>query len=66
MNKLTIQKRAQIIGMLVEGNSLHAVSRMADCSINTVTQSGFGTNQWRSLLNLTPPTDQSLCHLVRN
>ena len=38
MNKLSIQKRAQIIGMLVEGNSLRAVSRMADCSINTVTK----------------------------
>ena len=37
MNKLTIEKRAQIIGMLVEGNSLRAVTRMADCSINTVT-----------------------------
>lgn len=38
MNKLSIQKRAQIIGMLVEGNSLRSVSRMADCSINTVTK----------------------------
>ena len=38
MNKLSIAKRAQIIGMLVEGNSLRATSRMADCSINTVTK----------------------------
>jgi len=38
MNKLSIAKRAQIIGMLVEGNSMRAVSRMADCSINTVTK----------------------------
>jgi len=38
MNKLSIQKRAQIIGMLVEGNSLRSTSRMADCSINTVTK----------------------------
>jgi len=38
MNKLSTQKRAQIIGMLVEGNSMRAVSRMADCSINTVTK----------------------------
>lgn len=38
MNKLSVQKRAQIIGMLVEGNSLRATSRMADCSINTVTK----------------------------
>lgn len=38
MNKLSLQKRVKIIGMLVEGNSLRAASRMADCSINTVTK----------------------------
>jgi IS1 family transposase len=38
MNKLSIQKRAQIIGLLVEGNSMRATSRLADCSINTVTK----------------------------
>jgi IS1 family transposase len=38
MNKLSIQKRAQILGLLVEGNSLRAASRLADCSINTVTK----------------------------
>jgi IS1 family transposase len=38
MNKLPIQKRAQILGMLVEGMSLRATSRLADCSINTVTK----------------------------
>ncbi len=38
MNKLSTEKRARIIGMLVEGNSMRAVSRMADCSINTVTK----------------------------
>jgi transposase len=38
MNQLSIEKRTQIIGMLVEGNSMRAVSRMADCSINTVTK----------------------------
>lgn len=38
MNKLSIDKRARIVGMLVEGNSMRAVSRMADCSINTVTK----------------------------
>lgn len=36
MNKLSIQKRAQILGMLVEGNSLRATSRMADVAYNTV------------------------------
>lgn len=38
MNKLSIEKRAQILGLLVEGNSLRATSRLADCSINTVTK----------------------------
>jgi IS1 family transposase len=38
MNKLPIEKRAQILGLLVEGNSLRAASRLADCSINTVTK----------------------------
>lgn len=38
MNRLPNQKRAQILGMLVEGNSLRATSRLADVSINTVTK----------------------------
>lgn len=38
MNKLTLSKRAQILHMLVEGNSLRSTSRMADVSINTVTK----------------------------
>jgi IS1 family transposase len=38
MNKLPMEKRAQILGLLVEGNSLRAASRLADCSINTVTK----------------------------
>jgi IS1 family transposase len=38
MNRLTLGKRAQILGMLVEGNSLRATSRLADVSINTVTK----------------------------
>jgi IS1 family transposase len=38
MNRLTLEKRSQILGMLVEGNSLRATSRLADVSINTVTK----------------------------
>ena len=38
MNKLNIQKRAQILGLLVEGNSLRATTRLSGCSINTVTK----------------------------
>lgn len=38
MNKLTDEKREYIIKLLVEGNSLRAISRIADCSINTVTK----------------------------
>lgn len=38
MNVLPIAKRAQILGMLVEGNSMHSITRMVGCSINTVTK----------------------------
>jgi IS1 family transposase len=38
MNRLSTQDRARILGMLVEGNSLRATSRLADVSINTVTK----------------------------
>jgi IS1 family transposase len=38
MNRLPISKRVQILGLLVEGNSLRATSRLADVSINTVTK----------------------------
>jgi len=36
MNRLKIKQRAQILHMLVEGNSLRATARMADVSRNTV------------------------------
>lgn len=38
MNKLPIEKRAQILGLLVEGNSLRATQRLTGVSINTVTK----------------------------
>jgi len=38
MNKLSIEKRVQIINCLVEGNSLRSTSRLTGCSINTVTK----------------------------
>lgn len=38
MNKLPIEKRAQILALLVEGNSMRAVTRLVGCSINTVTK----------------------------
>lgn len=38
MNRLDTQKRAQILALLVEGNSLRATTRLADVSINTVTK----------------------------
>lgn len=38
MNRLSTDKRAAILGMLVEGNSLRATTRMAGCSINTVSK----------------------------
>lgn len=36
MNRLSLEKRKQIIQLLVEGNSLRSTSRVADVSINTV------------------------------
>lgn len=36
MNKLNTQKRAQILNMLVEGNSMRSTARMADVSVITV------------------------------
>src|SRR5882672_3543209 len=36
MNKLSTSKRAQIIGALVEGNSMRSVSRMTGVAFNTV------------------------------
>ena len=38
MNRMPLAKRAQILGLLVEGMSLRTISRVADCSINTVTK----------------------------
>lgn len=38
MNKLSTAKRAQIVGMMSEGNSLRAITRMTGASINTVTK----------------------------
>lgn len=38
VNRLPLARRAQTVGMLVEGNSLRATSRLADVSINTVTK----------------------------
>ena len=36
MNKLSSTKRAQILGMLVEGMSMRAITRITGVSINTV------------------------------
>jgi len=36
MNKLSSEKRAQIVAALVEGNSLRATARMCDVAFNTV------------------------------
>jgi IS1 family transposase len=38
MNRLSTEKRAAILGMLVEGSSMRATSRMAGVSINTVSK----------------------------
>src|SRR5437764_3483086 len=36
MNKLSAERRAQILGMMVEGNSIRAISRMTEASKNTI------------------------------
>ena len=36
MNKLSIERRAKIIGCLAEGNSIRATARMTDSAKNTV------------------------------
>ena len=38
MNRLATEKRAQILGMLVEGMSMRAITRLAGVSINTVSK----------------------------
>lgn len=38
MNKLPIEKRTQIIRLLVEGNSIRSITRITDVSKNTVTK----------------------------
>ena len=38
MNRLSTEQRAQILGMLTEGNSMRATARMAGCSFNTVSK----------------------------
>lgn len=38
MNKLTTDKRAKIIQLLCEGNSMRSTARIMDCSLNTVTK----------------------------
>ncbi len=58
MNRLSIEERARIIGMLIEGNSLRSVTRMAGVSINTVTKllvdAGNASSDYqnRTLVNL--------------
>lgn len=38
MNKKSIEEKAKIIQLLVEGNSMRSASRIAECSINTVSK----------------------------
>ena len=38
MNVMPIEKRVQIIQLLVEGNSMRSIERIVGCSINTVTK----------------------------
>ncbi len=73
MNRLSLQDRAKILGLLVEGNSMRAASRLADVSINTITKllvdigTACGEYQDKALRNLTSKRVQcdeiwSFCH----
>jgi len=59
MNRLPIEKRAQMLGLFVEGMSMRAISRLIGCSINTVTklleEVGFACNMYQAehIRNLT-------------
>ena len=48
MNKLPLEKRVQILNMMVEGSSMRAISRVADVSINTVFGSAWHSTRFRS------------------
>jgi IS1 family transposase len=58
MNRLTRQKRAEILGMMVEGVSLRAISRLTGASKNTIVKlledagEAFSDYQYRTLRNL--------------
>jgi IS1 family transposase len=58
MNRLTTEKRAQILGMMVEGNSIRAIVRMTGASKNTIIKlledagDAFSDYQDRALRNL--------------
>jgi IS1 family transposase len=58
MNRLSTEKRAAIIGCLVEGNSIRATTRITGAAKNTVTKllidlgEACGTYQDRTLVNL--------------
>jgi IS1 family transposase len=58
MNKLPIEKRAQILGMMVEGISIRAIARMTGASKNTVVKllvdagEAFSAYQDKALRNL--------------
>ena len=59
MNRLSLADRAKLLGMLVEGNSLRAISRIGDVSINTITKllvdvgAACSVYQDQTLVNLT-------------
>lgn len=38
MNRLSVERRAQVLAMLTEGNSMRATARMAGCAFNTVSK----------------------------
>ncbi len=67
MNRLPLEKRTQIIGLLVEGNSLRATSRLANVSINTVTKllADIGTPAKSIMMNMFVMWYRSECNVMK-
>ena len=45
MNRLSTEKRALMVGLLVEGNSIRATARLADVAFNTALKFGADIGQ---------------------
>lgn len=65
MNRLPVEKRAQILGLLVEGMSMRAITRITGVSINTVTKLlediGMASNLYQAQVLVNLPCKNVQC-----